>query len=315
MYKLQQYGFSKQEAYAIIINLGVNGSIIDEPGYSYSNIFVNPRSTIFDEIRKRADRVEKTVSPFTIIKAASYTLKDEELQRIKLELTDLGIQENELEGLDDRLIYIARRMAEESIRDGSLQNIPVEDVVRSFLALKFRTNIYRGGLRIQEQPFQDKLRRMQELDEIISEFIDLGMDREYLRTRTKQNLFMAKKIIEEYRFERALTSEEKRVLLQIIIDSDSYNLMRRHEKKGVLDKQDIYAKIINYGVYHQANTQPVTEKTIGDAVNKAKKVMQGAVHISHSGQRWGNFNLPKVRTELFELTIRGEKEKEEGERY
>ena len=168
--KLPQYGFSKEETYALIINLGVNGSIIDEPGYTYSNLIENTGGIVFDKIKERADRVEKTVTPFTIIKAASNTLKDEEIHRLKLELGKLGIQEKELEGLDDRLIYIARRMAEEYIREGLIRNISVVEVVREFLTLKFKTNRYRGGLKIQEQPFKDKLRNMQELDELISEF-------------------------------------------------------------------------------------------------------------------------------------------------
>lgn len=312
--KLQQYGFSEQDAYAIVINLGVNGSIIDEPKCSYTDVLNNTGGVVFKKISEGADRVEKTVTPFTIIKAASYTLKDEEIQRIKLELADLGIQEKELEGLDDKLIYIARRMAEEYIRDGSLKSIPIEDVVRSFLTLKFQPNPYRGGLRIQEQPFKDKLRKMQELDALISEFIDLGIDREYLRTRDKKRLIMAKKIINDYRFERTLTLEEKRALLQIIIDSDCYNSVRSYKKNGLSDEQEIYAKIINYGVYNKATTQPVTEEAIRRAVDKAKMVMQKAVYTSHSGRRWGTFNLRRVREGLEELAG-GKKDKANKERY
>ena len=304
--ELQKYGFSEQEAYAIVMNLGANGMIINEQECSYSSVLNNTDGSVFEKISARANRVEKEVKPFTIIKTAAISLNAEDKQRLKSELEELGIQEKELEDLDDRVIYIAKRMAEKYLKDGALENIPLEYVVRVFMTMKFQPNLHRGRLRIKEIQFENKLKELKKLDELISEFVDMGIDKEYLITRKKRNLRIAKKIMEEYRFERELTGEEKRALVQIILDLDCYHTFKKYEKKGTLDNQTIYEIIINYGVHHKAIVAPVTEATLATAVDKAQVVMSRAVYTTHGGLRWRTSNPRGVRQQLEDLV------KEEG---
>ena len=221
MQNMEQIGLSEQEIYGMIINLGVNGSVIEETEYGYSKLLENEKNAC-QTIAKYKDKIQSKVTEATIQKAKTNLTKEEE----------------------------------ESIKQ---------------------------------------------------ELIDLGIDKEFIETKDIKNVYMAKVIIEKYKFEREISGKERKVLIQAILDNSllggkkNYKLttlMQNMEQIG-LSEQEIYGIIINLGVnksvieetgysyaillqntnnacqtiakYKDKIQTKVTEATIQKAVKKANK--------------------------------------------
>ncbi len=102
--------------------------------------------------------------------------------------------------------------------------------------------------------------RGSEINKLKKEFIDLGIDRNFIEKKDIKNLYMAKQIVNEYNFERILNSNEKKALLISILDnyrlnSNSFGYLAtlvQNMKQIGLDYQEIYGMIINLGIKGKA---------------------------------------------------------------
>lgn len=109
---MEQVGFNTQEVYGMIINLGVNGKILEEVGYSYCNLLEN-RNNSCQTISKYKDRVQTKVSESTIDMAVINNLEKEEQENLKSELIDLGIDNEFINSKDIKNVYIGKQIVEE----------------------------------------------------------------------------------------------------------------------------------------------------------------------------------------------------------
>ena len=96
-----------------------------------------------------------------------------------------------------------------------------------------------------------------EIDRLKRELIELGIDKRFIESKDIKNVFVAKKIVDEYKFERELTEEERRAVLYSILNTarlqknaTSY-LSKTVEnlKNENFSQQEIYAMIINLGIH------------------------------------------------------------------
>ena len=103
--------------------------------------------------------------------------------------------------------------------------------------------------------------------DLISEYENLGIEREFIDSKDTQNLLMAKKIVDEYEFERKLSSREEKAILRLMLRDASLNkgnkghisTLVKNLKEIGLDTQEAYGVIINSSI--NANTK--SSKNIG----------------------------------------------------
>lgn len=177
--RLRELGFTEQEAYGLIINLAVRGSILKEPGYGYSDLLLN-NNNVCQTLGDKIEAKDTAVSYMTILKAVGDTLSEEEEKALRSELQVLGIHSH------------------------------------------------------------------------------------LIKQRSAENLYMAKSIVENYDFGIPLTQEEKKAILQAILDSSELNrrpgnnlfrLMHVFYEIG-LNEQEIYGGMINLSVHGKAIKEP-----------------------------------------------------------
>lgn len=84
----------------------------------------------------------------------------------------------------------------------------------------------------------------------------MGINKEFIDLKNEKNLYIAKQIIDGYNFNRPLLTEEKRAILEAILNQSSLNkdkfiylikLIQNMEQIG-LNEQQIYGMIINLGI-------------------------------------------------------------------
>lgn len=100
---------------------------------------------------------------------------------------------------------------------------------------------------------------LKEQDELIEELANLGIDREFLDDKNIKNLYMARRIVNDYDFKsnigREALPKEKGLLIKLILDNaiydatnkTLYSLVLDMEKIG-LSPQEIYGMIINLAI-------------------------------------------------------------------
>ena len=166
---MEQTGLTEQQIYGMIINLGVNGKILNRDGYSYSNLLMNDNNAC-QTIMQYKDDIQTKVTATTILTALSDNINENQYKKIKDELIDLGIAEN------------------------------------------------------------------------------------FIKSKNIKNVYVAKQIVDRYNFGRDFTNEEKRVIIQSILnqsilDNKPYliSLIRDMELMG-LDEQEVYGMIINLSI-------------------------------------------------------------------
>lgn len=168
--KFKDMGLSEQEINISIINLGVNGRILEKTGYgyTYSDLLTNHDNSCHIIEMHKEELQKCSVSNITMLTALSKTLDEAE---------------------------------ESELREG------------------------------------------------------LELPNEVVENKHIRDLYIAKAIVERYDFEKKLTSQQKRALIQAILDN-SYinnskpyisNIMRRFEQIG-LDEQEVYGTIINLSI-------------------------------------------------------------------
>ena len=94
-----------------------------------------------------------------------------------------------------------------------------------------------------------------EIDRLKRDLINLGIDKRFIESKDIMNVYIAKKIVEEYIFERDISTKEKASLIKAVLNSSSLNkerptylksLVQNMEQTG-LKTQEIYGMIINLG--------------------------------------------------------------------
>lgn len=377
--KFRDMGLSEQEINIAIINLGVNGRILEQTGYGYiySDLLMNTDNSC-DIIKMHKEELQKcSVSDITMLTALSKTLDESEKRELREEL---GLPDEVIENKHIRDLYMAKAIVERydfekkltlqqkrTLIQAILNNSYIDNRKPHLSALmrKFELigldeqevygtviNLGVNGRMIEEKngySYRDflsnnegtwetigKLRNRidtqvenriiltavskylsaEEQQILINELLELGLSKEFIELKGTENLYMAKKIVEGYKFNRELTGEEKRIFIQLILNNKLLNkegrktvylsrLMQRFEQVG-LDEQEIYGVIINLGIdgklvdmtggftytellinrsdvfYDVGNYKNkmhfnVTEEAIQKAKKKSEKIMQRAV--------------------------------------
>ena len=106
---------------------------------------------------------------------------------------------------------------------------------------------------VQEEPIRIEIN----IEDLEEELTSLGINQFFIQQKHCINLYMAQLIVETYDFGRNLSEEEKRGLIQAILDQAFFNkkeraklnvLVQRLQSIG-FEEQDIYGIIINLGVH------------------------------------------------------------------
>lgn len=108
---MEKIGLNKQEIYGMIINLGINGKVLEETGFDYSILLVN-KNNACQTIAQYKDKIQTQVTKGGILKAQSERLKKKDTEKLIEELSALGIDREFLEIKDVRNVYIAKQIIE-----------------------------------------------------------------------------------------------------------------------------------------------------------------------------------------------------------
>ena len=367
---IEQIGLNQQQIYGMIINLGINGRVIEEKGYGYKDLLCNSNNAC-QTIGKYKDKIPTIVTESTILKAKSYSLNQEDVDKLKKELIDLGLDKEFIELKDESNLYIAKQIVDgynfgreltpeerKAILKSILNNAKLNKSKSNFLSTLIQ-NMEQIGLNEQQVygviinlgingivtektgydyskllanhnnacqtigRYKDEIQTkvtegtilkaktydisQEDVQRLKEEFSALGINKEFIDLKNKKNLYIAKKIIDGYNFNRPLSTEEKRAILEAILNQSSLNkdkfiylikLIQNMEQIG-LNEQQIYGMIINLGIngrvleetgynykellnnknnacqtiaqYKDEIQTHVTEETIQKAVKKANK--------------------------------------------
>jgi len=327
MQKMEEIGLQEQERYGMIINLGVNGKVIEQIGYGYSGLLQNSKDAC-QTIEKYKNDIQTQVTEETIQKAVVENgLIYEEEKNLIQELTDLGIEEEFVKSKDIKNVYMARKIVEgykygreisgeekkvlikavlsNSVLDKKaccyylttllqkMEEIGLEEQKRYGMIINLAVNrkvIKQGGYsytnllmnqnnacqtiaqykdEIQTQVTEKTIKKaiiqskgeyqidlLQEEKNLIQELTDLGIEEEFIKSKDIKNVYMAKKIVEGYDYEREISNEERKSLIKVLLNNSCLDnkksiyltkLMQKMEEIG-LEEQEIYGMIINLGV-------------------------------------------------------------------
>ena len=108
---MEQIGLDTQEIYGMIINLGINGKVIEETGYDYTSLLNNTNNAC-QTIVEYKDKIQTDITEGIILKAKSDNLSQEDGEKLKKELIDLGFDEKFIESKDIRNVYVANKIVE-----------------------------------------------------------------------------------------------------------------------------------------------------------------------------------------------------------
>jgi len=106
--KLEDKGLNEQEIYGLILNLGINGCLNGKKGCSYSNMI----NGMIDIEKLELSGEDKKVTMCTMLKMKSETIDEEEQERLKQSMINLGIPEEFLNQKNIRNIYISKEIVE-----------------------------------------------------------------------------------------------------------------------------------------------------------------------------------------------------------
>ena len=313
--ELEKIGLTEQEIYGVIINLGINGSVIENRGYSYTELINNTKKV--SELSQYKDKMETSVSNSTIKTALVNYLSEEKKKELKRHYEMLEISSEILDRVDERNLYMAKVIVDNynfgKVLDKREEKAILQSIVGSkgleknnscylnTLAKKlekiglseqeiFGTIINLGinksiiedttygynNLLMSKSKTLELAQYKDIVDSKVSEmsikkalanclndkekknlkkyYETLGISTELTQNIDERNLYMAKMIIDGYQFERELNTQEKRAILQSIIDKSFIRgnhmitgLAKNLEEIG-LTEQEIYGTIINLGI-------------------------------------------------------------------
>ena len=318
IHNMGKIGLSPQEIYGMIINLAVNGNVLEEKGYGYSNLLGNVNNAC-KTIIKYKNKIQKSVTEGTILKAKSIDQSEDNQEKIKQELIDLGIERNFIELKDIKNVYIAKQIVdgydfgrelkqEEKkvllkfiLNSNSLNvnscylttlihnmgkiGLSPQEIYGMIINLAVNGNVLEekgygysnllGNVnnacktiikyknKIQKSVTEGTILKAKSIDQsednqekIKQELIDLGIDKDFIELKDIRNIYTAKEILDNYSFERELSREEKRELIQTLLNISDLNknmnrylttLIRNMEQIG-FNIQEIYGIIINLSI-------------------------------------------------------------------
>lgn len=112
MRKFELIGLDEQEVYGTVINLSVNGRMIEEKnGYSYRDFLSNNEGT-WETIGNLRNRIDTQVENRTILTAVSKYLSEEEQNKLLDELLELGLSKEFIELKSVENLYMAKEIVE-----------------------------------------------------------------------------------------------------------------------------------------------------------------------------------------------------------
>ena len=318
IHNMGKIGLSPQEIYGMIINLAVNGNVLEEKEYGYTNLLGNVNNAC-KTIIKYKNKIQTSVTEGTILKAKSIDQSEDNQEKIKQELIDLGIERNFIELKDIKNVYIAKQIVdgydfgrelkqEEKkvllkfiLNSNSLNvnscylttlihnmgkiGLSPQEIYGMIINLAVNGNVLEekeygytnllGNVnnacktiikyknKIQTSVTEGTILKAKSIDQsednqekIKQELIDLGIDKDFIELKDIRNIYTAKEILDNYSFERELSREEKRELIQTLLNISDLNknmnrylttLIRNMEQIG-FNIQEIYGIIINLSI-------------------------------------------------------------------
>ena len=368
--KMEQIGLNEQQIYGMIINLGINGKVLEEKGYGYRDLLTNSDNAC-QTIAQYKNQIQTEVTEGTISKAKADNLTEEDIDKLNKELVNIGLDKEFIELKDASNLYIAKQIIYEYDFKRELTNKERKAVLKLILnnakLNKNKHNFLSTLIQRMEQiglnkqqiygmiinlgingtvtektgydyskllanqnnacqtiaQYKDEIQTkvsevtilkaktfdldQQAVQKVKDEFKALRIDKEFIDSKSEKNLYIAKQIIDGYVFKRALIAEEKKSILEAILNQSCLNkdkfiylikLIQNLEQIG-LNEQQIYGMIINLSIngriieetgynykvllnnknnacqtisqYRDQIQTEVTEETIQKAVKKANK--------------------------------------------
>ena len=374
--------FTQNDVFAIMINLAIDRRIGDIP---YSELVKKDFLEIQTILLNNQEGLQTSVLPISIDLLAG---RGKEINNLKKELIDLGLDKEFIESKDIKNVYVAKKIVEEydfgreislkekaSLIKAVLNNSDLNNNKFIYLTTLIQ-NIEKIGLNTQEiygmiinsavnekaleekgygynvllmnennacqtiEQYKDKIQTKvtegtidvavsenlneTEQQQIKFELVELGIDNDFIETKDIKNVYVAKRIVEEYDFGREISSKEKASLIRAVLNNRSLNnnetcylatLIQNIEKIG-LNAQEIYGMIINSAVNESAvlgeasysysvllpNTNHACQ-TIKKYKNKIQtQVTEGTVNVAVS-ENLNEAEQKKIKSELVELGI------------
>lgn len=341
MKNLELSGFTEQEIYGMIMNLGINENIVEYSGYGYNDLLLKTYKV--KDLPKYKGKIRTKITTGDLIKAHSMNLSEEEIEELRTEYEKLGISREFLEIKDIRNVYTAMEIINrynfaEAISDtqkrgllqcilsnsvlnkgnngklmelfkeleeiglteqevcGAIINLGVNKHVVPYTGYGYQNllNSRKEALKMAEYKDEkdtkvDKFTiQLAEIDSLSSEEIkrlkqeyeDLGISKALIDQKDINNLYMAKKICEQYHFEEKLSREEESAIIQSILGNSLLDdntprilllsLIKKLNRIG-LTEQEIYGTIINLAIKGKV----IEEKGYGyqDLLTKSNRVL------------------------------------------
>lgn len=341
MKNLELSGFTEQEIYGMIMNLGINENIVEDSGYGYNDLLLKTYKV--KELPKYKGKIRTKITTGDLIKAHSMNLSEEEIEELLTEYENLGISREFLEIKDIRNVYTAMELVNrydfaEVISDtqkrgllqcilsnsvlnkgnngklmelfkeleeiglteqegcGAIINLGVNKHVVPYTGYGYQKllNSRKEALKMAEYKDEidtkvDKFTiQLAEIDSLSSEEIkrlkqeyeDLGIAKALIDQKDINNLYMAKRICEQYHFEEKLSREEESAIIQSILGNSLLDdntprilllsLIKKLNRIG-LTEQEIYGTIINLAIKGKV----IEEKGYGyqDLLTKSNRVL------------------------------------------
>ena len=341
MKNLELSGFTEQEIYGMIMNLGINENIVEYSGYGYNDLLLKTYKV--KDLPKYKGKIRTKITTGDLIKAHSMNLSEEEIEELRTEYEKLGISREFLEIKDIRNLYTAMEIVNrynfaETISDtqkrgllqcilsnsvlnkgnngklvelfkeleeiglteqegcGAIINLGVNKHVVPYTGYGYQKllNSRKEALKMAEYKDEidtkvDKFTiQLAEIDSLSSEEIkrlkqeceDLGISKALIDQKDINNLYMAKRICEQYHFEEKLSREEESAIIQSILGNSLLDdntprilllsLIKKLNRIG-LTEQEIYGTIINLAIKGKV----IEEKGYGyqDLLTKSNRVL------------------------------------------
>jgi len=130
---LEQAGLSEQQIYGMIINLGVTGNVLNERGYSYTDLLTNKNNACQTIMQYKAD-IETEVTATTILTALSDNIRENQYKEIKDELIEMGIDEDFIESKNKRNVYVAKKIVDRYNWGRDFTNEEKRAIIQSILS-------------------------------------------------------------------------------------------------------------------------------------------------------------------------------------
>ena len=291
----KKIGFDTQEALGIIINLAINRTIIQEPGYNYKYLIAN-ESNCCETIKQYKDKINPKVTEETIKKSIidneDIYVSDVDEEELWKSLEVYGLDKKFLQSKGSLNVNMAKYIVDKYDFGRALQNHEKAAIIKSILRSSKLEGKYENGrlpllmknlsligingqdlygmiinLAVNKKvieengysyrflitnendccktiaKYKDKIQTevtektinkavkttdekyvaKQSNEDIIKSLLELGISEEFLRPKKESNIFMAKYILDNYKFPRVLDKNEKAKIIESILKDKKLN--------------------------------------------------------------------------------------------